>query len=56
MHRLRKDAGPATETQFSKKQVLAAFLDWKVYMHAAIFISLVSGYLAMPINAISIDT
>ncbi|KAI7881294.1 MFS general substrate transporter [Lichtheimia hyalospora FSU 10163] len=42
IHRLRKDAGPATETQFSKKQVIVAFLDWKVYMHAAIFISLVT--------------
>lgn len=38
IRRLREDAGPSTETHFSWKQLRAAFLDWKVYMHAAGYI------------------
>ncbi|KAI9263410.1 major facilitator superfamily domain-containing protein [Phascolomyces articulosus] len=42
VHRLKVDAGPSTETHFSMKQFYAAFLDWKVYMHAAIYICCVA--------------
>ncbi|KAG0174546.1 hypothetical protein DFQ28_005881 [Apophysomyces sp. BC1034] len=36
--RLKNDAGPSTETHFSWKQFRDAFLDWKVYMHALVYI------------------
>ncbi|KAI8086542.1 major facilitator superfamily domain-containing protein [Halteromyces radiatus] len=38
LHRLKKDAGPSTETHFSWKQFFAVFVDWKVYMHSLIYI------------------
>ncbi|KAF7723576.1 hypothetical protein EC973_001817 [Apophysomyces ossiformis] len=38
VQRLKKDAGPSTETHFSWKQFRSAFLDWKVYMHALVYI------------------
>lgn len=38
VHRLKADAGPATETEFSWVELRAAVLDWKVYLHAAIYI------------------
>ncbi|KAK4516656.1 uncharacterized protein ATC70_011633 [Mucor velutinosus] len=38
VHRLREDAGPSTETEFSWVQWRAAFLDWRVYMHSLIYI------------------
>jgi hypothetical protein len=38
IHRLKEDAGPSTETHFSWKQFRAAFTDWRVYMHALIYI------------------
>ena len=39
LERLKKDAGPATETHFSMKQFWMAFTDWKVYVHSLIYIS-----------------
>ncbi|KAI9323600.1 major facilitator superfamily domain-containing protein [Dichotomocladium elegans] len=42
IHRLKADAGPSTETEFSWKQLRAAFLDWKVYMHVAVYICCVT--------------
>jgi len=38
IQRLRIDAGPATQTEFSWHQCWLAFTDWKVYMHMAIYI------------------
>ncbi|KAI9490720.1 major facilitator superfamily domain-containing protein [Zychaea mexicana] len=38
VNRLLKDAGPATETHFSMKQLRMAFTDWKIYMHSFIYI------------------
>ncbi|KAF9364531.1 hypothetical protein BGX34_001249 [Mortierella sp. NVP85] len=38
VQRLRIDAGPATQTEFSWHQCRLAFMDWKVYMHMAIYI------------------
>ncbi|KAF9332791.1 hypothetical protein BG006_004324 [Podila minutissima] len=35
MQRLLIDAGPATETAFSWKEVWSVFKDWKVYLHTA---------------------
>ncbi|KAK9764553.1 hypothetical protein K7432_007852 [Basidiobolus ranarum] len=37
--RLKHDAGPASETEFSWKQFKDAFIDWKVYFHIIIYIS-----------------
>ncbi|KAG2222476.1 hypothetical protein INT45_013389 [Circinella minor] len=37
-NRLRIDAGPATETHFSMKQLKLAWTDWKVYMYSLIYI------------------
>ncbi|KAI9276867.1 major facilitator superfamily domain-containing protein [Phascolomyces articulosus] len=39
MGRLKKDAGPATETHFSMKQFWMAFTDWKIYAHSLIYIA-----------------
>ncbi|KAG0250047.1 hypothetical protein BG011_008700 [Mortierella polycephala] len=36
--RLKIDAGPATETEFSWKQFNSVFTDWKVYMHMITYI------------------
>ncbi|KAG0380912.1 hypothetical protein BGX24_002988, partial [Mortierella sp. AD032] len=36
--RLRIDAGPATETRFSWKQLRMVFTDWKTYMHMMTYI------------------
>ncbi|KAG2198266.1 hypothetical protein INT47_004350 [Mucor saturninus] len=38
IHRLREDAGPSVETHFSWKQFRAAFTDYRVYVHALIYI------------------
>ncbi|KAI9008886.1 major facilitator superfamily domain-containing protein [Phycomyces nitens] len=38
VHRLKVDAGPSIETEFSWKQFRMAFTDWKVYMHSLIYI------------------
>ncbi|CAO3685517.1 unnamed protein product [Rhizopus stolonifer] len=38
VQRLKEDAGPSTETDFSWKQFRSAFTDYKVYMHALIYI------------------
>ncbi|KAI8366978.1 major facilitator superfamily domain-containing protein [Choanephora cucurbitarum] len=38
IHRLRKDAGPSTETIFSWRQFRAAFTDYRVYVHSLIYI------------------
>lgn len=38
VHRLSEDAGPATETHFSWRQVWSALLDWKMYMYSASYI------------------
>ncbi|KAI8145522.1 major facilitator superfamily domain-containing protein [Fennellomyces sp. T-0311] len=38
VRRLVEDAGPATETHFSWNQVIKAFLDWKVYIYAILFV------------------
>ncbi|KAI8145523.1 major facilitator superfamily domain-containing protein [Fennellomyces sp. T-0311] len=39
MDRLHADAGPATETHFSMKQLRMAFTDWKIYVHSLIYIA-----------------
>ncbi|KAF9180726.1 hypothetical protein BGZ51_005914 [Haplosporangium sp. Z 767] len=36
--RLKIDAGPATQTEFSWKQFKSVFVDWKVYMHMITYI------------------
>jgi MFS family permease len=36
VQRLKADAGPATETEFSWQQFWAAFRDWKVYGHMCV--------------------
>lgn len=38
IQRLRIDAGPATETDFSWKQCWMVFRDWKTYMHMLTYI------------------
>ncbi|KAG0235238.1 major facilitator superfamily domain-containing protein [Mortierella sp. GBAus27b] len=38
IQRLKVDAGPATQTDFSWRQCRLAFTDWKVYMHMLIYI------------------
>ena len=38
INRLKIDAGPATETHFSMKQLRLACIEWKVYMYSLIYI------------------
>ncbi|GAA5812716.1 hypothetical protein MFLAVUS_006174 [Mucor flavus] len=38
VHRLKEDAGPSVETHFSWKQFYAAFTDYRVYIHAILYI------------------
>lgn len=38
VQRLKEDAGPSNETEFSWVQFRAAFTDWRVYAHSLVYI------------------